>query len=89
MLNCFSVNTANVSIAATSLVRLRVSSSVLICSFIIVGVQLDDPPPLAFLPIYSQVPADLQVKISEPTADDRRKVLVATNETSLTGTPTL
>ncbi|TFY71222.1 hypothetical protein EVG20_g1786 [Dentipellis fragilis] len=48
--------------------------------------QLDDPPPLAVLPIYSQMPADLQAKIFEPTADGRRKVIVATNiaETSLT-----
>ncbi|KAA1475461.1 P-loop containing nucleoside triphosphate hydrolase protein [Dentipellis sp. KUC8613] len=49
--------------------------------------QLDDPPPLAVLPIYSQMPADLQAKIFEPTVDGRRKVIVATNiaETSLTG----
>ena len=48
---------------------------------------LDDPPPLAILPIYSQMPADLQAKIFLPTADGRRKVVVATNiaETSLTG----
>lgn len=39
------------------------------------------------LPIYSQMPADLQARIFEPTADGRRKVIVATNiaETSLTG----
>jgi pre-mRNA-splicing factor ATP-dependent RNA helicase DHX38/PRP16 len=50
--------------------------------------QLDEPAPLAILPIYSQMPADLQAKIFEPTADGRRKVIVATNiaETSLTGT---
>lgn len=49
--------------------------------------QLDDPAPLAVLPIYSQMPADLQAKIFEPTVDGRRKVIVATNiaETSLTG----
>ena len=49
--------------------------------------QLDEPPPLAVLPIYSQMPADLQAKIFEPTVDGRRKVIVATNiaETSLTG----
>ncbi|KAI0791827.1 P-loop containing nucleoside triphosphate hydrolase protein [Abortiporus biennis] len=41
--------------------------------------QLDDPAPLAILPIYSQMPADLQAKIFEPTADGRRKVIVATN----------
>ncbi|WVO13862.1 hypothetical protein L204_101485 [Cryptococcus depauperatus] len=48
--------------------------------------QLDDPPPLAILPIYSQMPADLQAKIFLPTPDGRRKVVVATNiaETSLT-----
>ena len=39
------------------------------------------------LPIYSQMPADLQAKIFEATADGRRKCIVATNiaETSLTG----
>ncbi|KZV62620.1 P-loop containing nucleoside triphosphate hydrolase protein [Peniophora sp. CONT] len=49
--------------------------------------QLDDHQPLAVLPIYSQMPADLQAKIFEPTSDGRRKVIVATNiaETSLTG----
>ncbi|WVR08169.1 hypothetical protein IAU60_005215 [Kwoniella sp. DSM 27419] len=48
--------------------------------------QLDDPPPLLVLPIYSQMPADLQAKIFLPTPDGRRKVVVATNiaETSLT-----
>lgn len=48
--------------------------------------QLDDPAPLAVLPIYSQMPADLQARIFEPTPDGRRKVIVATNiaETSLT-----
>jgi len=48
--------------------------------------QLDDPTPIAVLPIYSQMPADLQAKIFEPTSDGRRKVIVATNiaETSLT-----
>lgn len=49
--------------------------------------QLDEPAPIAVLPIYSQMPADLQARIFEPTADGRRKVIVATNiaETSLTG----
>jgi pre-mRNA-splicing factor ATP-dependent RNA helicase DHX38/PRP16 len=49
--------------------------------------QLDDPAPLAVLPIYSQMPADLQAKIFEATSDGRRKVIIATNiaETSLTG----
>ncbi|KIJ45233.1 hypothetical protein M422DRAFT_227959 [Sphaerobolus stellatus SS14] len=48
--------------------------------------QLDDPAPLAVLPIYSQMPADLQAKIFDPTSDGQRKVIVATNiaETSLT-----
>ncbi|PPQ70888.1 hypothetical protein CVT24_000556 [Panaeolus cyanescens] len=48
--------------------------------------QLDDPAPLAVLPIYSQMPADLQAKIFDATSDGRRKVIVATNiaETSLT-----
>lgn len=51
--------------------------------------QLDEPAPLAVLPIYSQMPADLQAKIFEATPDGRRKVIVATNiaETSLTGKP--
>lgn len=52
--------------------------------------QLDEPAPLAVLPIYSQMPADLQAKIFEATSDGRRKVIVATNiaETSLTGKST-
>ncbi|ORZ33343.1 P-loop containing nucleoside triphosphate hydrolase protein [Catenaria anguillulae PL171] len=49
--------------------------------------RLDDmhnPPPLDILPIYSQMPADLQAKIFN--ASPHRKVVVATNiaETSLT-----
>lgn len=49
--------------------------------------QLDEPAPLAVLPIYSQMPADLQAKIFDATSDGRRKVIIATNiaETSLTG----
>lgn len=49
--------------------------------------QLDEPAPLSVLPIYSQMPADLQAKIFDATSDGRRKVIVATNiaETSLTG----
>ncbi|KAJ2804602.1 hypothetical protein H4R20_002442 [Coemansia guatemalensis] len=45
---------------------------------------IDSPPPLAVLPIYSQLPADLQARIFERTPI--RKVVVATNiaETSLT-----
>ncbi|KAE9397860.1 pre-mRNA splicing factor [Gymnopus androsaceus JB14] len=48
--------------------------------------QLDEPAPLSVLPIYSQMPADLQAKIFDATSDGRRKVIVATNiaETSLT-----
>ncbi|GAA6034320.1 hypothetical protein JCM8097_002666 [Rhodosporidiobolus ruineniae] len=48
--------------------------------------QVDDVAPLEVLPIYSQMPADLQAKIFSPTEDGRRKVVVATNiaETSLT-----
>ncbi|KDN53494.1 P-loop containing nucleoside triphosphate hydrolase protein [Tilletiaria anomala UBC 951] len=48
--------------------------------------QLDDAPPLLALPIYSQMPADLQAKIFEPSPNGERKVIVATNiaETSLT-----
>ncbi|KAJ7102564.1 pre-mRNA splicing factor [Mycena belliarum] len=48
--------------------------------------QIPDHSPLAVLPIYSQMPADLQAKIFEATSDGRRKVIVATNiaETSLT-----
>ncbi|KAF3927460.1 hypothetical protein ABW21_db0208484 [Orbilia brochopaga] len=48
--------------------------------------QLDDPPKLAILPIYSQMPADLQAKIFDKAEGGARKVIVATNiaETSLT-----
>lgn len=48
--------------------------------------QLDDPPKMAVLPIYSQLPADLQAKVFERAEGDARKVIVATNvaETSLT-----
>ncbi|RMZ83468.1 hypothetical protein DV737_g1615, partial [Chaetothyriales sp. CBS 132003] len=48
--------------------------------------QLVDPPPLLILPIYSQMPADLQAKIFDPAPPGVRKVIVATNiaETSLT-----
>ncbi|GJN87522.1 hypothetical protein Rhopal_000473-T1 [Rhodotorula paludigena] len=48
--------------------------------------QVDDAAPLEVLPIYSQMPADLQAKIFSPTEDGRRKCIVATNiaETSLT-----
>ena len=48
--------------------------------------QLDDAPPLLVLPIYSQMPADLQAKIFDAAPDGERKCVVATNiaETSLT-----
>lgn len=47
---------------------------------------LNDPPKLLILPIYSQMPADLQAKIFDKAAPGTRKVIVATNiaETSLT-----
>eukprot|EP00891_Asterochloris_glomerata_P006618 jgi/Astpho2/6618/fgenesh1_pm.00101_%23_12_t len=43
-------------------------------------------PPLLILPIYSQLPADLQTKIFEKAPEGMRKVVVSTNiaETSLT-----
>jgi pre-mRNA-splicing factor ATP-dependent RNA helicase DHX38/PRP16 len=48
---------------------------------------IQDPPPLSILPIYSQLPADLQAKIFERASNNSRKCIVATNiaETSLTG----
>lgn len=48
--------------------------------------MLSDPPKLSILPIYSQMPADLQAKIFDKAAPGVRKVIVATNiaETSLT-----
>ncbi|KAL8718213.1 MAG: hypothetical protein Q9225_004621 [Loekoesia sp. 1 TL-2023] len=48
--------------------------------------MLNDPPKLSILPIYSQMPADLQAKIFDKAAPGVRKVIVATNiaETSLT-----
>lgn len=47
---------------------------------------LDKPAPLEILPIYSQMPADLQAKIFRSAKKGTRKVIVATNiaETSLT-----
>lgn len=49
--------------------------------------ELDEAPPLAILPIYSQLPSDLQAKIFQKAPDGVRKCIVATNiaETSLTG----
>lgn len=48
--------------------------------------MLKDPPKLSVLPIYSQMPADLQAKIFDRAAPGVRKCIVATNiaETSLT-----
>ncbi|OHE91085.1 helicase associated domain-containing protein [Colletotrichum orchidophilum] len=47
---------------------------------------LNDPPKLSILPIYSQMPADLQAKIFDRAAPGVRKCIIATNiaETSLT-----
>jgi pre-mRNA-splicing factor ATP-dependent RNA helicase DHX38/PRP16 len=47
---------------------------------------LDNPPPLLLLPMYSQLPADLQAKIFESAENNMRKCIVSTNiaETSLT-----
>ncbi|KAK5632986.1 hypothetical protein RRF57_008700 [Xylaria bambusicola] len=47
---------------------------------------LNDPPELSILPIYSQMPADLQAKIFDRAPPGVRKCIVATNiaETSLT-----
>ncbi len=46
----------------------------------------DDVAPLAMLPIYSQLPSDLQAKIFDKAPEGTRKCIVATNiaETSLT-----
>ncbi|KAL7746407.1 Pre-mRNA-splicing factor ATP-dependent RNA helicase PRP16 [Sorochytrium milnesiophthora] len=48
--------------------------------------EMDEPPPLLVLPIYSQLPADLQAKIFDRAANGARKCVIATNiaETSLT-----
>ena len=48
--------------------------------------ELDDVAPLTVLPIYSQLPSDLQAKIFQKAPDGVRKCVVATNiaETSLT-----
>ena len=47
---------------------------------------LNDPAPMSILPIYSQMPADLQSRIFDQAPPGVRKVVVATNiaETSLT-----
>lgn len=48
--------------------------------------EIDNAPQLAILPIYSQLPSDLQAKIFQKAPDGIRKCVVATNiaETSLT-----
>ena len=48
--------------------------------------EIEGVPPLTVLPIYSQLPSDLQAKIFEKAPDGVRKCVVATNiaETSLT-----
>jgi len=49
--------------------------------------ELTEAPTLAILPIYSQLPSDLQAKIFQKAPGGVRKCVVATNiaETSLTG----
>ena len=49
--------------------------------------ELSEAPQLAILPIYSQLPSDLQAKIFQKAPGGVRKCVVATNiaETSLTG----
>ncbi|CAO1616760.1 unnamed protein product [Parajaminaea phylloscopi] len=48
--------------------------------------QIEDTEPMLVLPIYSQMPADLQAKIFNPAPNGERKCIIATNiaETSLT-----
>lgn len=48
--------------------------------------EIDSAPELSILPIYSQLPSDLQAKIFQRSPDGIRKCVVATNiaETSLT-----
>lgn len=48
--------------------------------------QVEQVPPLSVLPIYSQLPADLQAKIFDKSPHGHRKCIIATNiaETSLT-----
>lgn len=48
--------------------------------------QLDNTDPMLVLPIYSQMPADLQARIFNPAPNGERKCIIATNiaETSLT-----
>jgi pre-mRNA-splicing factor ATP-dependent RNA helicase DHX38/PRP16 len=48
--------------------------------------EMDNAPPLALLPIYSQLPSELQARIFQTAPNGARKCIVATNiaETSLT-----
>lgn len=48
--------------------------------------EIDNAPELSILPIYSQLPSDLQAKIFQRSQEGIRKCVVATNiaETSLT-----
>lgn len=48
--------------------------------------EIESAPPLSILPIYSQLPSDLQAKIFQRSEGGLRKCVVATNiaETSLT-----
>ncbi len=48
--------------------------------------EIDNAPDLSILPIYSQLPSDLQAKIFQKSSEGLRKCVVATNiaETSLT-----
>ncbi len=49
--------------------------------------DLEGAKPLSILPMYSQLPSDLQAKIFQKADDGIRKCVVSTNiaETSLTG----
>lgn len=41
--------------------------------------EIDNAPALSILPIYSQLPSDLQAKIFQKSQDGIRKCVVATN----------
>ena len=53
----------------------------------LLSLEEEGAKPLSVLPIYSQLPTDLQAKIFQKAENGMRKVVVATNiaETSLTG----